>query len=398
MASNTSILEISPELHWVGVKDWDREMFDRLIPLPMGTTYNSYLIQGKEKTVLIDTVNPGFEDKLEDNIRKIIDPSEIDYIVMNHAEPDHANAIPHILALSKKAKIITTKKGEEMAKSLHFIPKNRIKVVEDQETIDLGGKTLRFIYTPWLHWPETMMTFYEDENTLFSCDFFGTHLASNKFFDDEFGDEIIQYAKIYFGEIMMPFRKMADNALDKLEDLNIEMIAPSHGPIYRTPDSIINAYRKWTKGSVDKKVLIIYISMWGSTAKMIKTLINSIRDEDIPVKAINLASIDVGEIVGEIVDSAGVIVGTPTVLGGPHPTIQHIIQLAKKLNPPTRLVGVIESHGWAGGAVGYISKCFENTESEIVGALEVLGRPSDEDMVKVMEFGKEFVDKVKSLN
>ncbi|MBS3814933.1 MAG: FprA family A-type flavoprotein, partial [Hadesarchaea archaeon] len=244
-------------------------MFDRLIPLPNGTSYNSYLIQGKEKTALIDSVNPGFEEELEEKIRQVIDPAEIDYLIMNHAEPDHAHAIPHILSLTDNGEVLATEKGKELAQSHHHIPEEKIQVVENQEKLELGGKTLKFIEAPWLHWPETMLTFYEEKGILFPCDFFGSHLATSKFYDEEVGEELVRLAKGYYGEIMMPFRKMIKNALDKIEGLNIEMIAPSHGPIYKNPENIVNLYREWAEGEVKEKVLVIYISMWGSTQEMI---------------------------------------------------------------------------------------------------------------------------------
>ncbi|KXB07058.1 metallo-beta-lactamase [candidate division MSBL1 archaeon SCGC-AAA382C18] len=388
-------LQISPGAHWVGVKDWDRRMFDRLIPLPNGTSYNAYLVQGEKKTALIDSVNPGFEESLEKKVRKISDPEEIDYFIMNHAEPDHANAISNMLSLSKNGEVLTTGKGKELAHELHYIEEENIREVKDGETLNLGEKTLRFIKAPWLHWPETMLTFYEEEGILFPCDFFGSHLASGKFYDEEIGDEVYNYAKSYYGEIMMPFNKMVRQALDKIEDLDIEMIAPSHGPIHKNPERIIEHYRKWSEGEVKEKVLIIYISMWGSTEKLVKVLTETIASENVEIVPVNLATTGLGKIAGEIVDSAGIIIGTPTVLGGSHPKIHHVAYLAKKLNPPTDYLGVVESHGWSGGAVFQLTDMLGDMDAEVVGSVGVLGSPEDEDIRKVINFGKEFANKVK---
>ena len=169
--------KISDNVYWVGVKDWNRRIFDSLIPLPNGTSYNSYLILGTESKVLIDTVNPGFEREWEEKIRKIVDLSDIDYVVMNHAEPDHAGAIPHIMKLNQKAKLITSQRGTKMAQTFFKVPENRIMAVQDQQTLSLGDKTLRFIEAPMLHWPETMFTYLEEDGVLFPCDFFGAHVA-----------------------------------------------------------------------------------------------------------------------------------------------------------------------------------------------------------------------------
>ncbi|KXA92798.1 metallo-beta-lactamase [candidate division MSBL1 archaeon SCGC-AAA259E22] len=389
-------LQIASDVHWVGVKDWDRRMFDRLIPLPNGTSYNAYLVRGDEKTALIDSVNPGFEDELEGKVRQLIDPGEIDYFVMNHAEPDHANAIPHMLSLSENGEILTTEKGKDLAESLHHVEEDDVQVVEDGETLDLGGKTLRFVHAPWLHWPETMLTFYEEEGILFPCDFFGCHLATGKFFDEEIEDGLIDLAKSYYGEIMMPFSKMVRQALEKIEKLDISMIAPSHGPIYKNPENIVNSYRKWSEGQVEKKVLIVYISMWGSTEKLVEALSQTIASEGVEVTPLNLATSDLGKLAGELVDSAGIIIGTPTVLGGAHPKIHHIAYLAKKLNPPVKFLGVVESHGWSGGAVSQISEMLGGMDAEVVGAVDVLGSPREE-LEEVVEFGKEFAGKIRDM-
>ena len=201
-----NVVEISEGVYWVGARDWNRRLFDALIPLPKGTTYNSYLIVGESKKALIDTVNPGFEKELEEKIRQIVDPSDVDYVIMNHAEPDHAGAIPHLMMINSKAMLVTTRRGAKMARAFYGVPEKRIKVVSDQDVINLGGKSLRFIEAPMLHWPETMFTYLPEHRILFSCDFFGSHIAKG-LYDDEVKDLIV-HAQRYFGEIMMPFRNM----------------------------------------------------------------------------------------------------------------------------------------------------------------------------------------------
>ena len=243
-----NVVEISNGVHWVGVRDWNRRLFDALIPLPKGTTYNAYLIVGETKVALIDTVNPGFEKELEEKIRQIVDTSDVHYVIMNHTEPDHAGAIPHLMSTNNKAMLVTTSKGAKMAQAFYNVPGKRIKVVSDQETIDLGGKTLRFIDAPMLHWPETMFSYLQENKILFPCDFFGSHRAKG-LYDEEVEDSIV-HAQRYFGEILMPFRTMAEKALEKIKNLKIDMIAPSHGPIHRNTR---RSLRHTTDGQAEKR-------------------------------------------------------------------------------------------------------------------------------------------------
>jgi flavorubredoxin len=182
-----NVAEISKEVYWIGIRDWNRRLFDALIPLPRGTTYNSYLVIGSAKKAVIDTVNPGFEKEWEEKISKVVNPADIDYVIMNHAEPDHAGSIPHMMSINSKAMLVTTGQGAKMARVFYKVPENRIKAVVNGDSLDLGGKTLRFIEAPMLHWPETIFTYLPENKTLFPCDFFGSHVAQG-LFDDEIED------------------------------------------------------------------------------------------------------------------------------------------------------------------------------------------------------------------
>lgn len=395
MSIPREVREISSDVYWVGVRDWERKFFDKLVPLPEGTTYNAYLIQGEDKTALVDTVNPGFEEDLEEKVGKVTDPESLDYLIMNHAEPDHANGLSHMASLAVDAEILATEKGKEMALSLYDLPEERFRVVEGKETLDLGDKTLEFIDAPWLHWPETMFTYFQEEGILFPSDFFGAHIATPKLYADEFGDDVLKRAKDYFGEIMMPFRPRAKQALDKLEEYEINTIAPSHGVIYRNPEKILEAHRSWTSSEVEEKVLIPYISMWGSTAEMVHALTESIAAKGVDAVPFEVSSRSLDTLAGELVDSAGVVFGTPTVLAGPHPQIIYIATLAKKLNPPTRYFGVVESHGWAGGAVKDLSELVGSTSAELLGAVEVKGSPDEKDLEKAVELGEQLAEQIK---
>ncbi|AKB36179.1 Flavodoxin [Methanosarcina siciliae C2J] len=389
-----NIPEITRNVFSVGSKDWNRRIFDSLIPLPEGTSYNAYLVKGEKKTALIDTVNPGFEEELETKINVVSDLEKLDYLIMNHAEPDHANAIRFVLEKAPEALFVTTEKGVKMAKLYHELPEARIKVVAEGDSLDLGGKTLHFIEAPWLHWPETMFTYIPDDKVLFSCDFFGAHTAQGVY--DEDIEELVSLAKRYYGEIMMPFAKMGARALEKIKDFGIEIIAPSHGPIYKNPKRILDPYEKWTQGKTENKALIVYVSMWGSTREMVRTIAETLLKERVDVRMYDLAASDIGDVARELVDSRAVVFGTPTVLGGMHPLALYGTYLVKALNPPAKYGVVLGSFGWGGGALKQAGELLGPSKMEIMGTLQVQGRASKEDLKKVEEIGRELARKMKT--
>ena len=388
-----NIIQISRNVYWVGVKDWNRRIFDALIPLPRGTSYNAYLIVGENSKALIDTVNPGFESQLEDKLRQIIDPADLDYVVMNHAEPDHAGAIPYMMRLSSKAKLVATKRGAELAKIYYGVSEDRLKVVSDGEVLSLGGKTLRFIEAPMLHWPETMFTYLVEDKILFSCDFFGSHL-SKETYDDE-AEDLLVHAQRYFGEIMMPFRVMAKRALDKIGNLEINLIAPSHGPIHRNPQRILEAYKKWSNGETRQKALIVYVSMWGSTEKMVQVFAETLMKNGVELALYDLTVADLGEIARDLVDSKAIILGSPTVLGGMHPLALYVAYLVRALRPSAKYGAVLSSYGWGGGAVKQAQEILGPLKIEIVGAVDVRGPPSEEDIKQIIELGEKLSSKIR---
>jgi len=386
-------VEISKGVYWVGVRDWNRRLFDALIPLPKGTTYNAYLIVGEGKKALIDTVNPGFEKELEEKIKQITDPSDVDYVIMNHAEPDHAGAIPHLMLINSKATLVTTSRGAKMAQAFYKVPEKRIKMVSDQETIDLGGKGLRFIEAPMLHWPETMFTYLQENKILFPCDFFGSHIAKGLY--DEEVEDLIVHAQRYFGEIMMPFRTMAKKALEKIRDLKIDVIAPSHGPIHRNTQRILEAYSKWANGETKPKATIAYVTMWNSTEKMIHPMAETLASEGIEIALYNLTSADIGDVAKDLVDSRAIVLGAPTVLGGVHPLGLYATYLVKALRPPTKFGVMLSSYGWGRGAIKHIQEILGSSQIEVVGAMEVNGPPSENDIKQVIELGKTLAKRIK---
>ncbi|MCQ5337593.1 MAG: FprA family A-type flavoprotein [Candidatus Methanomethylicia archaeon] len=388
-----NILKIKENVYWIGARDWNRRIFDALIPLPKGTSYNAYLIIGNKSKALIDTVNPGFEEELEEKIRSLIPLEDLDYVVMNHAEPDHAGAIPYIMKIASKAKLITSNKGAKMAQIYYNIPQERITIIKDNDTISLGDKTLRFIEAPMLHWPETIFTYLEEDGILFPCDFFGAHLA-NGVYSDEIEDYLV-HAQRYWGEIMMPFRIMAQKALEKIANLNINIIAPSHGPIHRRPEIILNAYKRWAYGETNQKVTIAYVSMWNNTDTMVKQIADTLLSEGIEVTFHNLVVADIGDIAKDLVDSRAIVLGAPTVLGGAHPLAVYATYLLKALRPPIKFAIILSSYGWGGGAIRQIQEILNGFKIDIVGTLEINGPPTEEHIQQIIKIAKDLAKKIK---
>lgn len=383
--------EISENVFAVGARDWNRRMFDALIPLPRGTSFNSYLVKGNEKTALIDSVGPGFENELLEKLKSLTDLSNLDYIVMNHAEPDHSKALGDVIR-SGRAILLTTEKGAPMAARFSGVPEARIKTVKDGDKIDLGGKTLRFIESPWLHWPETMFTYLEENKVLFSCDFFGAH-AADGIYDDDI-PEIIGLAKSYFAEIMMPMRVFCKKGLDKVATLDIAMIAPSHGPVYKNPSRIIDSYRSWVAGETQRKAIIAYITMWGSTEAMVKSMAESLGRESVAVKLYNLAQYDMGLLAEDLVDTPAIVIGSPTVLGGLHPYVTNALNVIKLLKPPLKFGAILNSYGWGKGAVKQGTEFFENAKIELTGFVESYGPPAADEHQKIAELAAQLASKL----
>ena len=387
--------KIIENVYWVGAIDWDRRLFDQLIPLPQGTSYNSYLIQGSERTVLIDTVDPTMTDLLLSYLKQL-NVTSIDYVVTNHAEQDHSGSLPNVLAMYPNARVICTTKCKPMLTDLLLIPEERIRAVEDGETLSLGNKTLQFIYTPWVHWPETMVTYLKEDGILFSCDFFGSHIASSELFVGDKG-EVYPAAKCYFAEIMMPFRAPIQKNLSKIKDLGIAMIAPSHGQVYGEPDFILEAYRDWVYGEPKNLVVLPYVSMHGSTKRMVEHFVGALMDRDVRVQQFDLVGADIGELGSALVDASTVVLGTPTVLVGAHPLALYAAHLVNALRPKAKYVSVIGSHGWASKATEQVSGILSNLNAEMLDPVVIKGLPKESDFAALDHLADQIADKHREL-
>lgn len=354
---------LADNVYAVGVQHWDRQLFDELIPLPDGTSYNAYLVKGSEKTALLDTVDPEMTELLVDHLVKA-GADTIDYVISHHAEQDHSGSIPDILMIYPDAKVVTNPKCAKMLiDHLHLEP-DRIIEIDEGQTLSLGDKTLEFIYTPWVHWPETMSTWLAEDQILFTCDFFGSHVAGSELFVTD-PPKTLEGAKRYYGEIMMPFRSSIRGNLKKLEPLDIQMIAPSHGPVWDAPGVILDAYRRWVdEEAVAHKVVVPYVSMHASTRRMVDYLVEGLIDRNVPVQPFNLSTADLGEMVIELVDAATVVLGSPTVLVGAHPSAIYCAALMNALRPKTKFFGLIGSYGWGSKMVDQITALTGSLKAE----------------------------------
>lgn len=368
--------KIKDGIFYVGAQDWNRKLFDALIPLPDGTSYNAYLIYGTDKTALIDTVDPTMEHVLASYLEEV---ENIDYVISHHTEQDHSGSIPFVLEKYKTAKVVTNPKGKELLMLHLHIPEDRFITVADGETISLGDKTLKFIYTPWVHWPETMVSYLVEDKILFTCDFLGSHLATSDLYVRDEG-LVYEAAKRYYAEIMMPFRTIVEKNLEKIKDLEIDLIAPSHGPIYQNPSFIINAYKDWVSNPPKNIVVIPFVSMHNSTKIMVDYLTDKLIEKDIKVEIFDLSSVDIGKLAMALVDAGTIVVGTPTVLTGPHPKAVYAVYLANALKPKTKFISVIGSYGWGGRTLDILKGLLSNLDAEIIDPVIIKGLPKKEDL------------------
>ncbi|MBW2345868.1 MAG: FprA family A-type flavoprotein [Deltaproteobacteria bacterium] len=386
--------KIKDRIYWMGSVDWDRRLFDSLVPLPDGTSYNAYLIEGSEKTVLLDTVDPPMADELLSQLEGV---SKIDYVISQHAEQDHSGTIPQVLEKYPDAKLISTPKAKGMLIDLLQIPEEFFITVKDGETLSLGDKTLQFIHAPWVHWPETMVTYLEEDKILFTGDFFGSHIATTDLYVTDEG-RVYEPAKRYFAEIMMPFRKVIAKNLEKLQPYDIKMIAPSHGQIFPRPAFIIDAYRNWILGPPRNTVVLPYVSMHESTKLMVDYFVSALVEKGVRVEQFNLEVTDIGKLAMALVDAATIVVGTPTILAGPHPYAAYAAFLANALRPKTKFLSIIGSYGWGGKTVEVLAGMIPNLKVEVIDPVLCKGVPSEVDFKALDELAGAIVEKHKEHN
>ncbi len=378
--------KISEGVWWVGAVDWDRKLFDSLIPLPDGTSYNAYFVQGTQKAALIDAVDPAMKRVLFERLKRL-NVAKIDYVIANHIEQDHSGSIPEILAAFPMAIAVTTAIGKTLMMDMLEVAEDRIMVVKDGDELDLGGKTLQFIPFPWVHWPETMITWLPQENILFSCDLFGSHFASGELYvSDE--RAVLLAAKRYYAEIMMPFRTTIEKNFSKVLKLEAQIIAPSHGPMHKRPNLILDAYQEWISSPPKNIVVVPYISMHNSTRLMVEHFIEACAERGIEAQQFDLADADIGKLAMSLVDAAVVVLGSPMVLAGPHPKVAYAAILANALRPKVKYLSVIGSYGWGGKLTETLQALVPNLRAEFLAPVMAKGLPKEKDFKALDELAE----------
>ncbi len=389
------IKPIKNNVYYIGSKDINRKLFDQLVPLPQGTTYNSYLVKGSEKTAIIDTDYPKkldeYKKRLEEN-----NITKVDYIISNHAEQDHSGGIPMLLEMYPDAKVVTNAKVKENVMNMLHVAEDKFIVINDGDELSLGNKTFKFILAPFVHWPDTMFTYLKEDNMLFTCDFLGAHYTKNDLFAD-YTNDLIEAVKRYYAEIIMPFRNFAKKYTQQVKEMNVELILPSHGPIYDKPEWILGLYEDWTSDRVENKVVIPYVSMYESTSMLVDRLNQKLTEAGIEVKLFDLAHCDEGELSMELVDCATVVLGSSMVLAGPHPAAVMAAYLTNALRPKLRYYSIIGSYGWGGNLEGTLEKMFTIIKPEKLDYVVIKGRPRDVDFEKIDELAKQIIEKHKNL-
>ncbi|WP_035588977.1 FprA family A-type flavoprotein [Hippea jasoniae] len=380
------IKKLTEGVYNVGAIDWDRALFDEIVQTPQGTSYNAYLVVGSEKTALIDTVEPFKWEELESNLKQL-NVKKIDYLISNHAEQDHSGCIPKILEMFPEVKLITNKKCMQFEMDLLHIPEDRFTIIDEGDTISLGDKTIEFIMTPWVHWPETMSSYLIEDKILFSCDFFGSHVATSYTFA-KYYDKVYHEAKRYYAEIMMPFRNFIEKNIKKVEQKDIKIIAPSHGPAFDNPEYIINAYKEWIDPTPANMALILFVSMHESTRKMVEYLADALESKGVDVKMRNLTTADIGEVAMDLVDVATIVLASPIVLAGAHPNAVYGAYLANALRPKARFGAIIGSYGWGGKAADVLKANLSNLKLELYEPVYIKGLPKADDYSKLDELAE----------
>jgi len=401
-------VEITKGVYWVGAIDWNiRDYHGYTLP---GTTYNAYLVVG-DKVALIDSAYPGFDGQILERVRSVIDPAKIDYLIANHVEKDHSGSLPMLTKLLPGVPIYCTGNAVKGFGKHYDTTGWNFKVIKSGEALDLGGKTLAFLEAPMLHWPDSMFTYLAEEKILFPNDAFGQHIASSQRFDDELGrEESLKHAQKFFGNLIIP---LAPRVLKKLEQvgqlgIEIKMIAPSHGGIWRSyAGDIVNAYVNWSKGIAKNKVTIVYDTMHSSTDMMAKALAEGIMEEGVEVKVCMLKDgkyegTHRSNIVPEMLDSKAILIGSPTLQDQVYPTVADFLSYLKGLEPgklAQKKIGfAFGSHGGKGGAIKLIAADMRAAGIDVIDdGFEVYYKPDNNELQRCTDMGRELARRVKAL-
>jgi flavorubredoxin len=389
------IVELKKGIYWVGAIDWNVRDFHGY-STPIGTTYNAYLILD-EKNVLVDTVKAPFYSEMVGRISEIIDPSKIDCVVANHVETDHSGSLPQVVERIGNPLVITSERGKKGLEKYFQRPFN-FRTVRTGDALPLGRRTLVFVEAPMLHWPDSMFTYLKEDRVLLPNDAFGQHLASSHRFEDEVGDEVMRHAAKYYANILWPLAPLILKKVDEVVKMGIpiDMIGPSHGLIWRKdPGRIIQSYVEWSQGKAGKKILVIYDTMWNSTEAMAKAILRGLREEGAEARLLHLRSNHRSDIIAEMLDARGVLLGSPTLNNGMFPTMGDFLTYMKGLKPKGKIFALFGSHGWGGGAIKEMKEHLKAEKFEIwEKELSVQYLPDSEELGKAVQLGKEFARKI----
>lgn len=389
-------VEIAKGIYNVGCRDWDIRDFHGYSTY-QGTTYNAFLIVD-EKIVLVDTVKKEFTQELLDNISAIVDPAKIDIVVSNHTEMDHTGALPALMdRIGIEKPVFCSKMGKKNLKD-HFTGDLNLRSITDGEELSIGQRTLTFIETKMLHWPDSMFTYIKDEGILFSSDAFGQHYAGDAMFDDEAGPEIMPHAAKYFANILLNYAPRVEQLLAAVKDsgMKISMICPDHGIIWRkNPGVIIDAYARWSRQECKPKALIIFDTMWDSTAAMARQVAKGIESQGVGVRIMNTRKCHRSDIMTEMLDSKALVVGSPTLNNGIFPVVADVMTYIKGLKPKNRMAAAFGSYGWSGEAVKILDREFEAMGLEIVTpGLAIKYVPDASALARSFELGETIGQKI----
>jgi flavorubredoxin len=370
--------EIKNNIYYCGLNDINRKYFDELIPLEHGTSYNSYLVKGSEKTALIDTMYPPKSDEYLNNLDEN-GVKSVDYIIANHGEQDHSGTIPKLLKKFPEAKVVTNAVCKGNIMEMLHVSEDKFIVVKNDETLSLGDKTLKFMIAPGVHWPDTMFTLLVEDNVLCTCDFLGAHYTPENCIAD-CTKELEKAAKRYYAEIMMPFRIMCKKYTMQVKTLNPDWILPSHGPVYNNPKFILDLYEDWTADEGKNLVVMPYVSMYGSTKDMIDYLDDKFKAAGIKTYPFDVVSGDLGNLASELVDATTIILGTSMVLCSPHPMAANVAYLTNVLKPKAKFASFVGSYGWGGNLFGKLGELLSGLKLEVLEPVQVKGKPTEEEL------------------
>ena len=384
-------VKISEHVYWVGAIDWAIEEFHGY-KTSRGTTYNAFLVMA-DKITLIDTVKAPFKNELLSRIASVIEPEKIDYIISNHSEMDHSGCLPEVIESVKPEKVFASVAGVD-ALSRHFNLKMDISPVKHGENVSLGNVSLTFFDAKMLHWPESMFTWMAEDGILFSQDAFGMHLATSKLFNDEIDENILRWeAAKYYANILLPFSPIVAKQIKKMGELNlpIKMLATDHGPIWRKDiEKILSLYSEWSVMKPAQKAVIIYDTMWQSTAKMSQAIVDGLMEENVEIKVMCLASKHRSDIATEILEAGALIVGSPTINNNIFPTVADVLTYLKGLKRRNLIGAAFGSYGWSGDAVKQLNQILEEMKVKIIHpGLNVKYVPKELELEQCADLGRQ---------